>query len=46
MIILNIVIVLLGFVAALILLQTLCFKLSAHTESVELFKKLGFEHWR
>ena len=39
MIIFNIVFVFLGFVAALILLQTIYFILSAHTESVVLSKK-------
>lgn len=32
-------------IAALILLQTLYFKFSAHPESVELFTKLGVEPW-
>jgi putative oxidoreductase len=36
---------LLRLVAALILLQTLYFKFSAHPESVELFTKLGVEPW-
>ncbi len=36
---------LLRMVAAVILLQTLYFKFSAHPESVELFTKLGVEPW-
>lgn len=36
---------LLRIVAAVILLQTLYFKFSAHPESVELFTKLGVEPW-
>jgi len=36
---------LLRIVAAIILLQTLYFKFSAHPESVELFTKLGVEPW-
>lgn len=35
----------LRIVSALILLQTLYFKFSAHPESVELFTKLGVEPW-
>ena len=35
----------LRIVAALILLQTLYFKFTAHPESVELFTKLGIEPW-
>lgn len=35
----------LRIVSALILLQTLFFKFSAHPESVELFTKLGVEPW-
>lgn len=36
---------LLRIIAAIILLQTLYFKFSAHPESVELFTKLGAEPW-
>lgn len=36
---------LLRIAAAIILLQTLYFKFSAHPESVELFTKLGVEPW-
>jgi putative oxidoreductase len=36
---------LLRIVAAVILLQTLYFKFTAHSESVELFTKLGVEPW-
>ena len=36
---------LLRLIAAVILLQTLYFKFSAHPESVELFTKLGVEPW-
>ena len=36
---------LLRIAAALILLQTLYFKFTAHPESVELFTKLGVEPW-
>lgn len=36
---------LLRIAAAVILLQTLYFKFSAHPESVELFTKLGVEPW-
>lgn len=36
---------LLRIIAAIILLQTLYFKFSAHPESVELFTKLGVEPW-
>ena len=35
----------LRILAALILLQTLYFKFTAHPESVELFSKLGVEPW-
>lgn len=35
----------LRIIAALILLQTLYFKFTAHPESVELFSKLGAEPW-
>ncbi|HEY1053498.1 DoxX family protein [Emticicia fontis] len=35
----------LRIIAALILLQTLYFKFTAHPESVELFTKLGAEPW-
>jgi uncharacterized membrane protein YphA (DoxX/SURF4 family) len=35
----------LRIIAAVILLQTLYFKLTAHPESVELFTKLGVEPW-
>ncbi len=35
----------LRIVAAIILLQTLYFKFTAHPESVELFTKLGVEPW-
>ncbi|AFK04684.1 hypothetical protein Emtol_3556 [Emticicia oligotrophica DSM 17448] len=35
----------LRIVAAVILLQTLYFKFTAHPESVELFSKLGVEPW-
>jgi putative oxidoreductase len=35
----------LRIVAAVILLQTLYFKFTGHTESVELFSKLGVEPW-
>ncbi len=35
----------LRIIAALILLQTLYFKFTAHPESVELFTKLGVEPW-
>jgi len=35
----------LRLIAAVILLQTLYFKFSAHPESVELFTKLGIEPW-
>jgi uncharacterized membrane protein YphA (DoxX/SURF4 family) len=36
---------LLRIVAAVILLQTLYFKFTGHSESVELFSKLGVEPW-
>ncbi len=36
---------LLRIIAAVILLQTLYFKFTAHPESVELFTKLGVEPW-
>ncbi len=35
----------LRLIAAIILLQTLSFKFTAHPESVELFTKLGVEPW-
>ena len=35
----------LRIIAAVILLQTLYFKFTAHPESVELFSKLGVEPW-
>lgn len=41
----NIVSWILRLVAAIILLQTLYFKFSAHPESVALFAKLGVEPW-
>ena len=41
----NIVSWLLRIVAAVILLQTLYFKFTGHSESVELFTKLGVEPW-
>lgn len=41
----NILSMILRIVAAVILLQTLYFKFSAHPESVELFTKLGVEPW-
>jgi len=41
----NIISWLLRITAAIILLQTLYFKFSAHPESVELFTKLGVEPW-
>lgn len=42
---LNVVSWLLRIAAAIILLQTLYFKFTAHPESVELFTKLGVEPW-
>jgi uncharacterized membrane protein YphA (DoxX/SURF4 family) len=41
----NVVSWLLRIAAAVILLQTLYFKFTAHPESVELFTKLGVEPW-
>jgi len=41
----NIVSWLLQIITAVILLQTLYFKFTAHPESVELFTKLGVEPW-
>lgn len=41
----NIASWLLRIVAAVILLQTLYFKFTGHSESVELFTKLGVEPW-
>lgn len=41
----NIISWLFRIVAAVILLQTLYFKFTAHPESVELFTKLGVEPW-
>lgn len=41
----NIILWLLRISAAIILLQTLYFKFSAHPESVEIFTKLGVEPW-
>lgn len=41
----NIVGLVLRLVAAVILLQTLYFKFTAHPESVELFTKMGVEPW-
>lgn len=43
--IINIFSVILRLVTAVILLQTLYFKFTAHPESVELFTKLGVEPW-
>ena len=41
----NIISLILRIIAAVILLQTLYFKLTAHPESVALFTKLGVEPW-
>jgi uncharacterized membrane protein YphA (DoxX/SURF4 family) len=41
----NIISWILRIIAAIILLQTLFFKFTAHPESVELFTKLGVEPW-
>ncbi len=41
----NIISLILRIVAAIILLQTLYFKFTAHPESVVLFTKLGVEPW-
>ncbi len=41
----RIISLVLRLVAAVILLQTLYFKFTAHPESVELFTKLGVEPW-
>jgi uncharacterized membrane protein YphA (DoxX/SURF4 family) len=41
----NLIIWVLRIVAALILIQTLYFKFSAHPQSVELFTEIGMEPW-
>lgn len=41
----SIAILLLRLIAAVIMLQTLYFKFTAHPESVDIFTKLGMEPW-